>query len=68
MDTIPSPYYDKLVDNAFSEFADLLFSVGRIEYGIKEVKLWTLGKEHLKRKEISSRNMSKGKTKENSMQ
>ena len=33
MDTLPSPYYDMLVDNAFTEFADLLFFVGRIEDG-----------------------------------
>ena len=33
VDTLPSPYYDMLVGNAFTEFADLMFSVGRIEDG-----------------------------------
>ena len=39
VDTLPSPYYDKLIGNVFSEFADLLFSVGRIEDGIKRGKI-----------------------------
>ena len=33
VNTLPSPYYDLLVGNAFTEFADLMFSVGRIEDG-----------------------------------
>ena len=36
MDTLPSPYYDMLIGNAFLEFGDLLYAVGRIEYGIKK--------------------------------
>ena len=35
MDTLPSPYYDMLVVNTFVEFEDLMYSVGRIEDGIK---------------------------------
>ena len=35
VDTLPSPYYDMLVINAFVEFEDLMYSVGRIEDGIK---------------------------------
>ena len=33
MDTLPSPYYDMLIGNAFLEFGDLLYAIGRIEYG-----------------------------------
>ena len=36
VDTLPSPYYDMLVDNTFTEFANLLFSMGRIEDGIRK--------------------------------
>ena len=36
VDTLPSPYYDMLVINAFVEFGDLMYSVGRIEDGIKK--------------------------------
>ena len=39
VDTLPSPYYDMLVGNAFLEFEDLLCVVGRIEYGIKKGKI-----------------------------
>ena len=39
VDTLPSPYYDMLVINAFLEFGDLMFSVGRIEDGIKRGKI-----------------------------
>ena len=35
VDTLPFPYYDMLVGNAFAEFADLMFSVGRIENEIR---------------------------------
>ena len=43
VDTLPSPYYDMLVINVFVEFGDLMYSVGRIENGIKEAKSWTPG-------------------------
>ena len=39
VDTLPSPYYDMLVVNAFVEFGDLMYSVGRIEDGIKRGKI-----------------------------
>ena len=35
MDTFHSPYYGMLIDNAFLEFEDLLYVVGRIENGVK---------------------------------
>ena len=35
VDTLPSPYYDMLIVNTFVEFGDLMYSVGRIEDGIK---------------------------------
>ena len=38
VDTLPSPYYDLLIGNAFLEFGDLLYTIGRIEYGIKKEK------------------------------
>ena len=39
VDTLPSPYYDMLVVNAFVEFEDLMYFVGRIEDGIKRGKI-----------------------------
>ena len=36
---MPSPYYDMLVVNAFVEFGDLMYSVGRIEDDIKKGKI-----------------------------
>ena len=39
MDTLPSPYYDMLVVNTFVEFRYLMYSVGRIEDGIKRGKI-----------------------------
>ena len=41
VDTLPPPYYDILVGNAFLEFGDLLYTVGRIEYGIKKGRIAT---------------------------
>ena len=38
-DTLPSSYYDMLVVNAFVEFEDLMYSVRRIEDGIKIGKI-----------------------------
>ena len=35
VDTLPSPYYDMLVINAFVEFVDLMYFVGKIEDRIK---------------------------------
>ena len=39
VDTLPPPYYDMLVGNAFLEFGDLLYVVGRIEYEIKKGRI-----------------------------
>ena len=52
VDTLPSPYYDMLVDNAFTEFADLLFSMGRIEDGIRRGKIADTGASILEKKGI----------------
>ena len=39
VDTLPSLFYDMLVVNAFVEFRDLMYSVGRIEDGIKRGRI-----------------------------
>ena len=39
VDTLPSPYYDMLIVNTFVEFRDLMYSVGRIEDGIKRGRI-----------------------------
>ena len=39
VDTLPSPYYDMLVVNACFEFGDLMYSVRRIEDGIRRGKI-----------------------------
>ena len=39
VDTLPSPYYDMLIVNTFMEFRDLMYSVGRIEDGIKRERI-----------------------------
>ena len=39
VDTLPSPYYDMLVINAFMEFGDLMYSMRRIEDGIKKGRI-----------------------------
>ena len=43
VDTLPSPYYDMLVVNAFVEFGDLMYSMGRIEDGIRKGKIMDTG-------------------------
>ena len=50
VDTLPSPYYDMLVGNAFTEFADLMFSVGRIEDGIRRGRNADTGASILEKK------------------
>ena len=42
VDTIPFLYYDMLVVNAFMEFRDLMYSVGRIEDDIKKGKIMNI--------------------------
>ena len=39
VDTLPSSYYDMLTINAFVKFEDLIYSVGRIEDGIRREKI-----------------------------
>ena len=43
VDTLPSPYYDMLIVNTFMEFGDLMYSVGRIEDGIKKGRIVDTG-------------------------
>ena len=43
VDTLPSPYYDMLIVNTFVEFGDLMYSIGRIEDGIKKGKIVDIG-------------------------
>ena len=38
-DTLPSPYYDMLIVNTFMEFGYLMYSMGRIEDGIKRGRI-----------------------------
>ena len=47
MDILPFLYYEKLIDNAFLEFADLFFSVRRIKDGIKKRKIVDIGAREL---------------------
>ena len=35
----PHPHYDMLIGNTFLEFGDLLYAVGRIEYGIEKGRI-----------------------------
>ena len=39
VDTLPFLYYDMLIVNAFVDFGDLMYSMGRIEDGIKREKI-----------------------------
>ena len=66
VDTLPSPYYDMLIVNAFIEFRDLMYFMGRIEDDIKKGKIVTLGQPRLEKKEISPISMLKNETEENS--
>ena len=50
MDTLPSPYYDMLIVNTFVEFGDLMYSVGRIEDGIKRERIMDTGASKEERK------------------
>ena len=54
VDTLPSPYYDMLVDNAFMEFRDLMYSVGRIEDGIKRGRIVDTRARMMEKKKIIS--------------
>ena len=50
VDTLPSLFYEMLVVNAFMEFGDLMYSVGRIEDGIRRGKIADTGQARWKRK------------------
>ena len=50
VDTLPSPYYDMLIVNTFVEFGDLMYSVGRIEDGIKRERIMDTGASKEERK------------------
>ena len=39
VDTLPSSYYDMLIVITFEEFGDLMYSMGRIEDGIKRGRI-----------------------------
>ena len=43
VDTLPSSYYDMLIVNTFVEFGDLMYSVRRIEDGIKRGRIVDTG-------------------------
>ena len=43
VNTLPSPYYDMLIVNTFVKFGDLMYSVGRIEDGIKKGRIVDTG-------------------------
>ena len=53
VDTLPSPYYDMLVVNAFVEFGDLMYFVGRIEDGIRRGKITDTRASTMEKKKIS---------------
>ena len=50
VDTLPSLYYDMLIVNTFMEFGDLIYSVGRIEDGIKRGRIVDIGASKEERK------------------
>ena len=50
VDTLPSPYYDMLIVNTFVEFGDLMYSMGRIEDGIKRGRIVDTGASKEERK------------------
>ena len=52
MDTLPSSYYDMLVNNVFLEFGDLMYFVGKIENEIKREKIMDNGASILEKKRI----------------
>ena len=50
VDTLPSSYYDMLIVNTFIEFGGLIYSVGRIEDGIKRGRIVDTGASKKERK------------------
>ena len=73
VDTLPSPYYDMLIANTFVEFRDLMYSVGRIEYGIKrgrivDTRATTFGKKgNVPNKHVEEQNRTKFEAMEESV-
>ena len=59
VDTLPFPYYDMLIVNTFVKFGDLMYSVGRIEDGIKRGRIVDTGQAWWKREEVVSMSMCK---------
>ena len=51
VDTLPSPYYDMLIINTSIEFEDLMYSMERIEDGIKRGRIVDTGAS-MREKEI----------------
>ena len=52
IDTLPSSYYDMLIVNTFVEFGDLIYSVGKIEDGIKRGRIVDIGASMREKKRI----------------
>ena len=59
VDTLPSTYYDMLIVNTFMEFGDLMYSVGRIEDGIKRGRIVDTGAGMREKKRIVPMSMFK---------
>ena len=59
VDVLPSLYYDMLVVNAFVEFKNLMYFVGRIEDGIRKGKIMDTGASMMEKRKSSSMNMYK---------
>ena len=51
IDTLPFSYYDMMIVNTFVEFEDLMYSVGRIEDGIKRGRIVDTGATTFGKKE-----------------
>ena len=52
VNTLPSPYYDMLIVNAFVDYDMLMYSVGRIEDGIKRGKIVDTGANTMEKSKI----------------
>ena len=52
VDSLPSPYYDMLIVNTFMDFRDLMYSMGRIEDGIKRGRIVDIGASVREKKRI----------------
>ena len=52
VDTLPCLYYDMLINNTFVEFRDLMYSVRRIEDGIKRGRIIDTGASMMEKKRI----------------